>query len=130
VPLILGIAGVCIWMAYFACGILIAKVCVSRSTPLRALYWVLPIVVGALSASALSGMSEYSKATVGFRGWLALVVVMALVGYLVQWMMQMYIFKCRACGITRSTYRTAWRRGIYTCPNCKRPYFKGVLGPA
>jgi hypothetical protein len=25
---------------------------------------------------------------------------------------QMYIFKCRACGITCRTYRTAWKRGI------------------
>jgi hypothetical protein len=38
-------------------------------------------------------MGEYPKATLGFGGWLA-----------------------------RSTYRTAWRRGIYTCPNCKRQH--------
>jgi hypothetical protein len=126
----LGIAGVGLWVAYLACGFLIAKACIAGSARLRAFYWVLPIVVGTLSASALLLMGENLRATLGFVGWLALVAVMALFGYLVQWMVQMYIFKCRACGITRSTYRTAWRRGIYACPNCKRQYFKGVLGPA
>lgn len=126
---LLGIAGVGIWMVYLACGLLIARACAVGPARLRAFYWVLPIIAAAFSAAALSLMGKYSKESLGFRGWLALVVVMALFGYLVQWMMQMYIFKCRACGITRSTYRTAWRRGIYTCPNCKRQYFKGVLGP-
>ena len=127
---ILGIAGVGIWVAYLACGLLIAKACAAGSARLRVLYWVLPIAVAALTASALLLMSRYSKTTLGFRGWLALAAVMALFGYVIQWIVQMYIFKCRACGITCSTYRTAWRRSLYTCPNCKRQYFNGVLGPA
>jgi predicted RNA-binding Zn-ribbon protein involved in translation (DUF1610 family) len=126
---LLGILSVGVWMAYLACGLLIAKVCAAGSAGLRAFYWVLPLVVGTFSASALIFMGEHSKATLRLRGWLALAAVMTLFGYLVQWMVQMYIFKCRACGITRSTYRTAWTRGIYTCPNCKRQYFKGVPGP-
>lgn len=115
-------------MAYLACSLLIAKVCAAASARLRALYWVLPIVVGTFSASALILAGEYSKPTLGFNGWLALVAATTLFGYLVQWIVQMYIFSCRACGVTQSTYRTAWRRGMYTCPNCKRQYFKGVLG--
>jgi hypothetical protein len=124
----LGIAGVGLWVTYLACSLLIAKVCAPGSKPLRALYWLLPFLVATFSASALSLVGQYSKASLGFMGWLALIAVMTLSGYLVQWVVQMYIFKCRACGMAFSTYRTAWRRGIYTCPNCKRQYFKGVLG--
>lgn len=127
---ILGIAGVGTWIAYLAFSLLIAKVCAAGSARLRVLYWILPFVVATFSANTLSLIGEYSKAPLGFRRWLALGAGMALFGYLVQWMVQIYIFKCRACGITRSTYRTAWRWGIYTCPICKRQYFKGVLGPA
>lgn len=127
---VLGIAGIGVWMAYLAFALLIAKVCAAGRAWLRVFYWVLPIIVGTFSASALILAGEYSQTTMGFRGWLALVGVMALFGYLVQWMVQMYIFKCLACDITCSTYRTAWRKGVYTCPNCRRQYFKGVLGPA
>jgi hypothetical protein len=96
----------------------------------RAQGWVLPIIVAAIAASALALMGGYSKTRLGFRGWLALAGVMALFSYLIQWRVQMYILKCRACGVTQSTYRTAWRGGIYTCPNCKRKYFKGAPRPA
>ncbi len=127
---ILGIAGVGIWVAYLAWGLLIAKVCAAGSARLRALYWLLPIAVGTVTASAFFLMGENLKATLAVRGWLTLVAVTTIFGYIFQWIVQMYIFKCRACGIARSTYRTAWRWGVYTCPNCKRQYFKGVMGPA
>lgn len=117
-------------MAYLACGLLLAKVAAAGPAWLRAFYWVLPILVATFSACALIVIGKSVNATPGFTGWLALVAVMALFGYLVQWIVQMYILKCRACGITSSTYRTAWRRTVYTCPHCNRQYFKGVLGRA
>lgn len=79
---ILVIAGVGIWMAYLACGLLIAKACAAGPAWLRALYWVLPIVVGTVSGSALSFAGEYSKSPLGLRGWLGLVALMTLIGYL------------------------------------------------
>ena|ERR1700735_1053363 len=128
--LVIGFAAIGIWVAYLAWGLLIAKVCAAGAARVRAFYWVLPFVVGTLTASAFSLTGENLKATLGFGGWLTLVVVMTLFGYFFQWIVQMYIFKCGACAITCSTYGTAWRRGIYTCPNCKPQYFQGVLGPA
>jgi hypothetical protein len=127
---LVGVLAVGIWIIYLAYGLLIAKVCAAGSARLRAFYWALPAVVGTLSATALLFLGGYSKTPLGFRGWLTLFAVMTLLGYLVQWTVQMYIFKCRACEITVSTYRTAWRKGVYSCPNCKRQYFKGVMGPA
>jgi hypothetical protein len=125
---LIGFVGVGVWIAYLACGLLIAKVFATGTGGHRAFYWVLPIVVGILGAGVLSLMARYSKAAFGIRGWLSAMAGMALFAYLYQWIMQIYVFKCSACGTTHITYRVAWRRGIYTCPSCKRQYFKGVMG--
>jgi hypothetical protein len=124
----LGAAG--IWIAYLACGVLIARNCAAGSVTVRAFYWVLPIAVATTCISLFYYVAEYSKTALGVRGWWLLVGALALFGYVYQWILQMYIFKCGACGATYSTYRVAWRRGVYTCPHCKRQYFKGVMGPA
>jgi hypothetical protein len=126
-----GLAGAGVWTAYLAGGLLVAKACAGGSGKfIHVIYWVLPIVVGIFCASAFSAMAAYSKVALGFEGWLLLLVALALFGYGFQWILRIYIFKCRACGTTHSTYRVAWRRGVFTCPNCKRQYFKGVMGPA
>ena len=121
--------GIGVWVAYLACGLLIARVLAAGSKVVRTFYWVLPIIVGIFGAGTFSAVAKYSKVGLGIGVWLSVAAVLALFGYFYQWMVQIYIFRCSTCGITRITYRTAWRRGIYTCPNCKRQYFKGVMGP-
>jgi hypothetical protein len=123
---IVGTAGICIWVAYLACGVLIARACAAGSAGTLVLYWFLPFIVAVICVSSFYPLMGTA---LSLKVWPSLIVALASVGYGYQWMVQMYIFKCGACGSTFSTYRVAWRRGIYTCPNCSRQYFKGVPGP-
>jgi len=128
---VIALMSLAIWMSYLAFGLRIAKIAAAASSEIvRVLYWLLPIIVAGICEGLFAVVAWYTKSAIRTEATLSVVGVMALFGYFYQWMMQLYVFRCSACGTTQSTYRVVWRRGVYTCPTCKRQYFKGILGPA
>jgi hypothetical protein len=122
---------VAIWVGYLAFGLRIAKIATAASSEIvRVYYWLLPIIMAGVCESLIALVARYANAAISAKAALTVASVMALFGYIYQWMMWMHVFRCAACGVTQITYRVAWRRGVYTCPTCMRQYFKGIMGAA
>jgi hypothetical protein len=121
--------GAAIWLLYFAFLLQLGRVFLgSVSLPLRVLYWALPVLVIAVVTGIAKVALWFGLPTIhADAGVLFVAQAAALlpICYLAEALTWGYIFRCKRCGIVRSTYRVWWRRGVYQCPGCACSYFKG-----
>lgn len=122
------IIGITAFVVYVSFILRLARAFYSSSNPkVRALYWILPLVVGP-TCVGIGFLGASLDPTFGkFEGNPVVAFSALLFGcYFIQFACwRLYIFRCQFCGTTTSTYRVSWRNGVYSCPGCKRPYVNG-----
>ena len=99
----------------------------SSNPRIRALFWVLPLLVAPICVGGLFLAKRLNPSYGAFDSRdVATMCLLVFATYLLQcFCWRLYVFRCRYCGATDCTCKTSWRNGVFWCPGCRRAYVNG-----